>query len=227
MRAMLEILLVLLPLTVATIAVAKRENNALSWGIGVGIPATLAAISLATWGLGNSGLNWTAVGLSRPETSWKFALWCLAAIVLVSASMAIVKSVAARAPGVAASRVDRFVVLRGHPCLTVAAIVGIWIVSAFGEELIFRGYLLNRLEAMFPIGALGLTGAVVLSSAAFGALHWGHGPSAAARSTAAGVAYATVYLLSGRSLWVTVIAHGVIDSLAIVSAVCGKPRGAT
>jgi membrane protease YdiL (CAAX protease family) len=223
---LIEMLLVLAPLAVAGVVMARLGKNNLAWGFGLGVPSTIASVWLATWALGKNGLSWPAVGLSSPESFWRAGLWCLGAVVLVSTSIAIARSIAVGLTGGPPSTPDRFAVLRGNVGLTVLVIVGVWAIAAFGEELIFRGYLLNRLAEVLPNGGLGLSGAVVLSAAVFGAAHAPSGMVPVAASFAAGLAYGVIYLLSGRSLWVTVIAHGVVDSLAILGAVYGRSQKA-
>ena len=92
----------------------------------------------------------------------------------------------------------------------------IWTFAAFGEELAYRGYLMRRAA---DIGGgstaawwLGMVAVAVL----FGLAHWYKGPAGVLDSTASGLILGSAYLLSGRNLWVTILAHGLSDTFALV-----------
>lgn len=88
-----------------------------------------------------------------------------------------------------------------------------WILAAFGEEWCFRGYPLTRLAAMGPAAPwLGL----VASAMVFGLSHSYQGPSGMWLSGTIGVALGALYLASGRNLWLVILAHGFVDTIAMV-----------
>lgn len=86
-------------------------------------------------------------------------------------------------------------------------------VVAVSEEILYRGVGLNIAAEM-----LGMTPAVVLTSAAFALAHaplWGPGP-ASTIGLAGGLVFSTFYLLSG-DLWAVALAHIIIDLSGIIS----------
>jgi uncharacterized protein len=90
----------------------------------------------------------------------------------------------------------------------------VWIFAAFGEEVGYRGYLLRRaLEACGP-SAWGAVAALMVASAAFGIGHYYKGPAGVLESTGSGLILGAAYLASKR-LWVSSLAHGLVDTLAI------------
>jgi len=111
--------------------------------------------------------------------------------------------------------------IKGHLKLVLVYLPVIWGFAAFGEEIAYRGYLLNR-------GAESVSGtkpawwaAVLVSAVLFGFGHYYKGPSGVVDSTFAGLVLGTVYLLSGRNLWTAVLAHGFIDTAGLIGVYLG------
>ena len=94
-----------------------------------------------------------------------------------------------------------------------------WVFVAFGEELIFRGMMLSRLETLF--GLQGHTSIVAVSLAQgvlFGAGHASQGMTGMLITGAIGIVLAVYFMTRGqRSLVPLVLSHGIIDS-AVLSA---------
>ena len=100
-------------------------------------------------------------------------------------------------------------------------LVVVWSFAAFGEEISYRGYLLNRgAEALGGSGAAYCVAAAI-SAVAFGFGHFYRGPPGIIDSGIAGMILASAYLLAGRNLWVCVLAHGFIDTFGIVQLFFG------
>ncbi len=89
---------------------------------------------------------------------------------------------------------------------------GLSLAAGVGEELAFRGYLLHAL-LLLPLPGGGVFAAVVISSAAFGAVHAYQGPGGILRTAGAGVVFATGTLATG-SLLPAILAHVLVDLVA-------------
>jgi uncharacterized protein len=76
------------------------------------------------------------------------------------------------------------------------------------EEIVFRGFLLHYLATHVP--QIGITGAVALSSIAFGMGHLYQGIRSAALTALVGAALAAAYLVTG-SLWAPIVLHALLD----------------
>ncbi len=96
----------------------------------------------------------------------------------------------------------------------------VWVFAAFGEEIGYRGYLLRRALEALGSSAWGAASALIIASATFGFGHYYKGPAGVLDSAGSGLIVGTAYILSKR-LWVSSLAHGLVDTLAIAIAFFG------
>ncbi len=111
--------------------------------------------------------------------------------------------------------------IAGHGMVALRWLLIVWTFAAFGEEISYRGYLVTRAA---DVGARSKTAywiAVLLVSVLFGYGHYYKGPAGIVDSGMAGLVLGTAYLLSGRNLWVCILAHGFIDTVGVVSLFFG------
>ncbi len=88
-----------------------------------------------------------------------------------------------------------------------------WVLAAFGEELVWRGYALPRTAQFFGSGPRAWLIALLVVNLAFGLAHLYQGPSGVIQATVAGVLLGVLYIATGRNLVVPIIAHGVSNSI--------------
>jgi membrane protease YdiL (CAAX protease family) len=87
--------------------------------------------------------------------------------------------------------------------------------AGFGEELFFRGYLFERLGAMFGSGKTALTGTVLLTTALFALAHYpDQGLPGVEQATLTGLVFGGIYAWS-RQIWFLMVAHAAFDLTAI------------
>ncbi len=88
--------------------------------------------------------------------------------------------------------------------------------AGFGEELIFRGFLFERLTKLFGTSA-GAKVAIVLATATFfGVLHYPEqGIAGAEQALIVGLTYGTIFAVTGR-IWMLVFAHAAFDVTAVL-----------
>ncbi len=108
-----------------------------------------------------------------------------------------------------------FAEIRGNYRLLAPALVFAWTLAAFGEEFVYRGYLLNRLSGLFESmtnARVGSGAALIVSSVIFGFAHLFQGTAGVIENIVDGLILGALYLGSGRRLLVPFLAHGVQDS---------------
>jgi membrane protease YdiL (CAAX protease family) len=120
---------------------------------------------------------------------------------------------------------EQFRPLIGDAKLLLAAGVAVWVLAAFGEEMVFRGYLMNRVADLGNRTRLAWIVSLVVVNALFGLCHGGQGITGIIDEGFMGLLLGLIYLGCGRNLAVPIVAHGVQDSVDIVLIFLGKYPG--
>lgn len=94
-------------------------------------------------------------------------------------------------------------------------LLAVWTTAAFGEEMLFRGFILDALQRVLGGRRLAMLSAVVVQGLLFGVLHLYQGVNGAEVATALGVVLGFVWWFSGRNLWAGVLIHGILDTSAM------------
>jgi uncharacterized protein len=118
----------------------------------------------------------------------------------------------------------RFENVRGNMPVLMGWLSVAWTVAAFGEEMIFRGYFMNRIYDLIGSGRTGWILALLLSSLLFGAAHGYQGLAGAIGTAEVGLLLGAVYLVNRRNLWMNVFCHGFIDSISLISLYLSTAR---
>jgi membrane protease YdiL (CAAX protease family) len=106
--------------------------------------------------------------------------------------------------------------LIGNTELLVLGIALAWVLAAFGEEAVYRGYLLNRCADLFGRSAIGWIASTVLITLLFGLAHFPQGPTGIVENVIDGAILAALYFATGRNLWAPIIAHGLQDTVDVL-----------
>ena len=179
----------------------------------------LVVLGLASMRLRNG--SFAALGFRRPD-SWR-------RIVLIAVAAAALRIVLGQfvidpltslvwPPAVAPAGVESSAGDIGTALLYLGIV---WTFAAFGEEIAYRGYLLNRTADAGGRTTAAWLIAVVVVSILFGYGHFYKGPSGIVDSGVAGLILGAAYLVSGRNLWTSALAHGFIDTFGVVSLYFG------
>ena len=161
------------------------------------------------------------LGLSLRFTGWKpvaigFAK-SLAVLVIALAGFLFGSMVMANITGIPEQAdTSGYSYMKGNLPMLLVSLAVIYVVSSLGEEVVYRGFLINRLEELFGGGRKATWVAVVLSSLIFGLAHFGWGIVGVVQTTFMGFALAVSYLLFRRNLWILVAAHAYMDTALIV-----------
>jgi hypothetical protein len=161
--------------------------------------------------------GWKNVGLRNPDSWTKTILWAISAAVLLQVSEELVinpitAKIWHRAPDVSSVFND----LKFNVKEAAKALLLVWTFAAFGEEMGYRGYLLNRAAEVGNRSKYSYFVALLLVSILFGYGHYYKGPAGIVESTVSGLILGGLYLMAGRNLWAPILAHGLSDTFAVV-----------
>lgn len=179
----------------------------------------LFVLGLISFRLRDGG--WLAMGLQWP-TSWRrTVLVALAAAALrILLGALVIDPVTAHfwPPPIAPSGMNE---IAGHGMVALRWLLLVWTFAAFGEEIGYRGYLINRAADAGGRSKFAYWAGVAAVSVLFGYGHFYKGPAGIVDSGMAGLILGAAYVLSGRNLWVCVLAHGFIDTVGLVAVFFG------
>lgn len=156
------------------------------------------------------------LGLTRPRSIVRtLAFGMLVGVVMLLLSKLLLTPVIEALTGIPRD-LSAFDFLRGETAKYFAILPRIWLSAAIGEEIVFRAFLIGRLETAFGgASRIATTAAVVLASLVFGAAHAYQGPTGILLTATLGLVFGIVYVASGRNLWFNVVVHGVYDTLSL------------
>ena len=126
--------------------------------------------------------------------------------------------------GVPPQDISSYEGIEGNNALLALFLTVSWTTAGFGEELIFRGFLMAGLARCFGGGRAAWAAALVISSLVFGLIHLRTGAGGVLSTGMNGALLAGLYLLSRRSIWAPYIAHGLADTVAFLLIYTGLYR---
>lgn len=178
---------------------------------------TVVGAWLAVWGiLRLKGKDWKDLGF-RVSVQWRQILGlAVGGTILIHMLMSLVLKPVITQLTEEPVDTSRFDIVRGDLVYLLIGLGVVWTVAAFGEEMVFRGYFLNRIADLFRNRYTGWTVGLVLSSVVFGLGHLYQGISGAILAGLFGVIFGLAYLFSGRNLWVPIFIHGFYDTSAFL-----------
>lgn len=109
--------------------------------------------------------------------------------------------------------------------LLPVALLLTWTLAAFGEEMVFRGYLMNRVADLFGRKRPAWILSLLLVSAVFGFAHLYQGSTGVIENAIDGLLLGIIYLRCDNKLSVPIVAHGVTDTIDFLLIFIGKYPG--
>jgi len=165
------------------------------------------------------GENWSFFGLVKPKNWFRTVLMALGVSLAVFGIVKlIINPVLSAFPDAGFQDLSRFDYLNGDLPNLIIMLVNIWITAAFLEEFLFRGYLAKRLTDLFGKETkMAWVIAMVGQAVIFGLIHAYQSPVGMFKVGLIGLVFGVSYLVVGKNLWPLILAHGLIDSLDMVS----------
>ena len=170
-------------------------------------------------------MRWRDVGFTRPR-SWAQAILMgvAAGIGIEVFELFVSQPLLARWLG-GMPDLSNFTAVHGNLKLTLIFLSLTWTVAAFGEELVYRGYLMNRLAGLFRGTRAAWVVSLFVISAVFGCSHIGQGATGMMENIWDGLLLGALYLACGRNLTAPIIAHGITDTVDLLLMYAGKYPG--
>lgn len=162
-----------------------------------------------------------SLGLNRPKRWWTTPFWALAIAVAVTLAVALIARPLAASLDLPAKDLSRLGALAGNPGQLALMLAIAWTTAAIGEEILFRGYLIPRLQRLIGGGRLALAIAVVAQAGLFALAHATQGPQGALQAGIVALTFGVAFVATKRNLWALILAHGLIDTVSLIALYAG------
>ena len=167
------------------------------------------------------GQNWSDFGLTFRRISLKDSLRIfmrsLLVCVLAILGYGIGTMIMANISGMPESAdMSNYEYLHNNVFMLILTLLGVYIVSSFGEEVIYRAFLINRITELGIDSKYGKMVTVAISAVIFGLVHFEWGLTGIVSTAFMGLVMGIFYLKFNKNLWILVLAHAYMDTLLLV-----------
>ena len=184
--------------------------------------ANITILFIVWLGLRLRGQTWSHLGLSLKNINLRSFLFSLVVFVAAMAGFVVGSIVMANITGIPESAdMSGYNYLQGNLPMLILALVGVFIVSSFGEEVIYRGFLITRISEIGANKKSWIRLAVVVSSVIFGLVHFDWGLMGVVQTGFMGLALGISFLLVKRNLWILIFAHAYMDAILMIQMYLG------
>lgn len=172
-----------------------------------GVIAVLGGMFIALALLFARGQSLRDLGFKRPKRWWTVPFWMVGifgAYVVAQALAPVLVSSFIDLPEPDLTRHNNL--YQNLPAaLLMAAILPF--TASIPEEIIYRGFLMNRLSNIFGVGVIGTILTILIQGMIFGSVHFQWGLGGMIVTTIMGMIWGLGYVLCGRNLWIVILAH--------------------
>lgn len=179
---------------------------------GIGVIAALVTIALALW---LRDRNLATIGLGAPD-NWAatILLALLLGIVIQLLSIMLIEPLSER---LTHTRHDFSILdnVKGNWKALVQWLLMVWILVAFLEEGVYRGFLMSEIKGIAGAGVGAVIFNVIFTSIVFGLSHGYQGRSGILSTALVGILLALLFVWNGYNLWLPILTHGFIDTVGI------------
>ncbi|MHB8600785.1 MAG: CPBP family glutamic-type intramembrane protease [Ktedonobacteraceae bacterium] len=181
-----------------------------------GTELTFTLVVLVIFSLWLRGSNLSALGLKQPKSIGVTIFFgVVAGIILQVLDIGVIIPNLTNAFN-SAPNVQAFNPLQGNLSLLPSSLILAWISAGIGEEVVFRGYFLNRFVDLFGNHTWGWIIAIILQAVVFASGHAYQGITGVISAGITGIIFGVMYIASRRNLWLTVVTHGVFDTVSFL-----------
>jgi len=191
----------------------------------------LASLGVATWCLKRNNETWMSIGFKH-DTSWlNLSLWILVALIVTTVLGNLAGGLAGslippespvdeQAQAFMAGRFDN---VPGNLPVYLYWLVISWVIGAFTEELLFRGFMISRFEKFFSRVPFAIALAILAQALIFGQQHmYYQGVQGLVAMAVIGIFSGMIYVFTKRRLLPLMISHGLANTVGITMIYLGS-----
>jgi membrane protease YdiL (CAAX protease family) len=203
----------ILIVSAASIAAFALESWAASTGVVDVGEAARGAFSVVVGALTtvavvrHRGGSWSDLGFKRPARWSTVPLWVFGILVAFVGGQALAPQLLSMFIELPAPDFSRYDAIVGNLPAAIAMALILPLTAAIPEEIIYRGFLIGRLEAIFGDMLAAPVLAVAVQSLIFALIHFEWGVGGILLAGVMGAIWGTAYMVCGRNLWIVIMAH--------------------
>jgi len=149
----------------------------------------------------------SAIGFKRPERWATVPIWVIGIFLVFALAQIGLPALIRTAVELPAPDLSRYDSLYQNLPAAIAMVLLLPITASIPEEIIYRGFLLDRLVRICGDTRPGLVAAVAIQSLIFGAVHYQWGLGGVLLATTMGLIWGASFFLVKRNLWIVIMAH--------------------
>jgi membrane protease YdiL (CAAX protease family) len=183
--------------------------------------ANILMLILVWLGIKIRGESLAGFGFMFKKFGWKFALrtflQSILVMILAMAGFIIGSIVMANITGIPeSSDFSNYNYLQNNFGMLLLTLAAVYIISSFGEEVVYRAFLITRISQLGLNSKSGKIIAVILSAVVFGLAHYSWGPAGIVQTGFMGLALGLCYIYMKNRIWVLILAHAYMDTVLMV-----------
>ncbi len=165
--------------------------------------------------------GWKDIGLGKP-TNWAYVvvIAIILAIVWQFISFFALKPLVENITGVRTD-LSLFKSLYGNYAMLMLWLAVTWTLAAFGEEIAYRGYFLNRVRDLLGDNKAGWALGIIVVSLCFGLGHMYQGLPGMIDTGVFACLMGIMYVWNGKNLWLPIFFHGFSDTIGFLAIFFG------
>ena len=217
----IEIILVFLVAFLFIKAFSSNKNSDLLYNQAVIWFANIIMLSMVFMGLILRKQRLSHFGFSFKKFSWKFGLktffQSIIVFFLAIVGFIIGSIIMANIVGVPeSSDMSNYGYLKDNIGMLFLTLGGVYIVASFGEEVIYRAFLINRISELGFSSRTEKIIIVIISAIVFGFAHYSWGIMGIVQTTFMGLALGFSYIYLKKRIWVLILAHAYMDTILML-----------
>lgn len=182
-----------------------------------GLLAVFAALALVVLLVIMRGQSLRDIGFRRPNRLWMLPLWGLGMLVTFVFVQNVSLMALSQVIEVPRPELSRYDFLYHNVPALVSMLAVVWVTASLPEEMIYRGFVFDRLERIVGTGARAKAAIVVLSALFFGAVHFHAGFGGVLTTFIMGLVWGVMFVLTRRNIWPLILGHYLTDAYGVTA----------